>query len=227
MASWQLLDAERHADLRMTPATAAGRHFVQVVPAELTRIAARCPIFLAKHPETGRFYTGAIFGFASGENLLLQADETLDGVMPLDLERAGFFIADENIAIDREHPRFKLDEGAALFDADGKPSEHLQRVQRALGGMKVGLDETETFIKPLLELKLVEPIDIALTFDDGERLALEELYTISRDALGGLGDNAVLTLFRSGQLQLVDVMIASLQQIPLLARRRNDRLLLG
>lgn len=227
MASWELLDAERHADLRIAPASAVARHFVQVVPAEFTRIAARCPILFAKHPETGRFYAGAIFGFASGENLLLQSGDTLDGVMPLDLERAGFFISDENIVIDRDHPRFGPGGAAMLFDAEGKPSEHLQRVQRALAGMKAGLDETETFIRPLLELKLVELIDIALTFDDGERVALEELYTISRDALGSLGDAEVLALHRGGQLQLAEIMIASLQQIPLLARRRNDRLLQG
>ena len=224
MASWELLDAQNHADLRVAPASAAGRHFVQVVPSEFARMAARCPILFAKNPETGRFYAGAVFGFAAGENLLIQPGGPFDGVMPMDFERAGFFIADENIVIDREHPRFGL-EGASLFDDDGRPSEQLQRVQRALAGMKSGLDETEAFIKPLLDFRLVEPVDIDLTFDDGERVALEELYTISRDALGRLDDAAVLTLFRGKHLQLIEIMIASLQQIPLLARRRNDRLL--
>lgn len=234
MATWELLDTKGHADLRIARARLDQRHFVQVVPSEFARIATRCPILLAKHPETGRFYAGAVFGFVSGENLLIDPGGTLDGAMPTDVERAGFFITDDKIVIDREHPRFHAEgvalkgaasEGLALFEADGRPSEHLQRVQRALAVMKHGLEASDAFIETLLRHKLVEPIDIALTFDDGQQVALEQLYTVSRDALGDLDDAAVLALFRGGQLQLVEIMIASLQQIPLLARRRNDRLL--
>ena len=224
MATWELLDTTGHANLRIAPARLDQRHFVQVVPSEFAKIATRCPILLAKHPETGRFYPGAVFGFVAGENLLIEPGGTLDGAMPTDAERTGFFINDDNIVIDREHPRFQA-EGAALFESDGRPSEHLQRVQRALAVMKRGLEASDDFIETLLRHKLVEPIDIALTFDDGQRVALEDLYTVSRDALGDLDDATVMTLFRGGQLQLVEIMIASLQQIPLLARRRNDRLL--
>jgi hypothetical protein len=96
-------------------------------------------------------------------------------------------------------------------------------VQRALGLLKAGLDTTEPFIAAMLEAGLVEPIDISLSFDDGEKIALTGLYTISRDALSELDDAAVLRLFRAGHLQLAQTMIDSLDQIPLLARRRNDR----
>lgn len=226
MPAWELLDVQRHADLRMAPPRAEGRHFVQVVPAEFARIATRCPILFAKHPDTGRFYAGAVFGFADGENLLVAPGGGLDGAMPLDLERGGFFIADDNIVIDGDHPRFRS-AGVPLFEGESQLSESLQRVQRALAGMKHGLEESDRFIETLLGLKLIEPIDIALTFDDGARVELEELYTISRDSLGALDDAAVLALFRGGHLQLAEIMIASLQQIPLLARRRNDRLTLG
>jgi hypothetical protein len=79
----------------------------------------------------------------------------------------------------------------------------------------------------LVKLRLIEPIDISLTFDDGTRRQLEDLYTVNQDALRALPDAQVLELFRSGYLQLIYLMIASLKHVPVLARMKNNRLLAG
>ncbi len=75
-----------------------------------------------------------------------------------------------------------------------------------------------------MRLKLVEPIDISLEFDDGQRLSLDGLYTISRDNLNELTDSDTIALFRCGYLQAAITMSISLNQINVLARRRNNRL---
>lgn len=224
MADLEMLSAEAHARLSVRPATVAGRHFVQVVPGEFGRIGARCPILFTKNPDTGAFYAGALFGFSAGENLLVGADGRLDGFVPLDSEREGFFITGDAISIDPGHARFGGHQGAPLFEGAGEPSGALKRVQRALAGLKTGLEESDAFLQVLLAHQLIEPIDIALNFDDGSHIALEGLYTISRDALHDLGDAAVLGLFRAGYLQLASIVIESLHQVSLLARKRNDRL---
>ena len=223
MPDWEMLNTERHAALRVRSASAEGRHFAQVVPAEFARVATRCPILLTKHPETGAFYAGALFGFVAGENLLVDDDGAFEGPTPFDVERQGFFITDENIVIDRDHPRFGA-EGMPLFDEDGGATDALKRVQHALSALHVGLKESDRFMQTVLAMKLVEPIDVSLAFDDGERITLEGLYTISRDALSDLPDADVLTLYRSGDLALIHILSASLQQIPVLAKRRNARL---
>ena len=124
MPDWEILNTERHAALHARNASAEGRHFAQIVPAEFARMATRSPIFLTKHPETGAFYAGALLGFVAGENLLIDDHGALEGPMPFDLERQGFFIADENIVIDRDHPRFAA-EGVPLFDDDGASTDML------------------------------------------------------------------------------------------------------
>jgi hypothetical protein len=43
--------------------------------------------------------------------------------------------------------------------------------------------------------------------------------------LRALPDNAVVDLFRKGYLQLIYLMIASLKQVPVLAQKKNRRLL--
>jgi hypothetical protein len=220
----ELLNAEAHHALTVRPACGEGRHFVQIVPSELARLATRTPIALTKHPETGRFYLGAIYGFSPGENLLLDDTGKLDGSVPLDWEREAFFVEGDAIAIDSAHPRF-AGEGQRLFDADGDPTDALRRIQRALAGLHAGLTESETLIAALLAAKLIEPFDVSLSFDDGVKVHLEGLYTISRDALADLPDAELGALLRAGHLQAALAIADSLNQIPLLARRRNDRLL--
>jgi hypothetical protein len=182
---------------------------------------------LAKNPENGRFYAAALFGFKPGENLLADDPGASRAFRPLDVERQAFFTSGENIAIDVEHPRISESEGAPLFDEDGEPADDLRGIQRALGLLVAGNEQTESFIQQLVDLRLVEPIDISLNFDDGEKLHLDGLYTVSLDAIAELDDDAVLSLFRNGYLQLAYTMAGSLKQIPVLAHRRNERLATG
>lgn len=224
MTKLEILNSEQHRGLRLRRATAEWPHIVQIVVSEFASAAACCPILLAKNPETGRFYAGAMFGLRPGENLIADDPGASRAFRPLDLERQGFFISDEHIAIDVEHPRLGESEGEPLFDADGEPAEPLRRIQRALGLLATGVEETDTFIQRLVELRLVEPIDISLRFDDGEKLELAGLYTVSLDSIAELDDSAALSLFRNGYLQLAYTIAGSLRQISVLAHRRNQRL---
>jgi len=220
----ELLNTQTHQLLRLRPDHEAAPHFVQVVAAEFAAAATRCPILFTKNAETGQFYAGAMYGFKPGENLLERDSGDVRLYRPLDLERQGFFISDENIAIDRSYAGFDENEGEPLFEPDGAPSERLRHIQRALGQLKTGVEETDAFIQMLLKHRLVEAIDISLRFDDVETLTLQGLYTIGLDSLRELDDTVALDLFRRGYLQLAYCMIGSLKQITLLAQRRNQRL---
>jgi hypothetical protein len=223
MGRLEPLNLESHRLLRVRAPAREGRIFIQIVASEFEAATAACPILFSKSPETGQFYAGAMFGFRPEEPPLTAEDE----FVPHDIERQGFFIAGDEMAVDLEHPRISETTGEPLFDEDGQPTVPLRRVQRALGQLKVGIEFTDAFIRALLDLKLIEPIDISLRFDDGETLHLEGLYTISRDRLHDLEDADALSLFRNGYLQLAHVMIASLQHIRLMADRRNRRLAQG
>ncbi|MET3663410.1 SapC family protein [Caulobacter sp. 1776] len=221
----ELLSAARHGGLRLGEPPRSGPHFVQVVASEFVAAAAVCPIFLTKNAETGRFYAGAMFGFEPGENLLRGDEASRQMFTPLDLERAGFYVADDNaIAVDPAHPRFASAQGAALFDSDGQPSQPLRRVQHALAQLGAGVPATDAFIQALVEARLVEQVDVDLSFDDGRTLNLAGLYTVSLDALGALEDAVALDFFRRGYLQLIYAMSGSLKQVSRLAKLRNDKI---
>ena len=220
----ELLDKQKHAHLRIQQPSWRNDHFRQIIVSEFSAAAAVCPIFLTKNSETGDFYAGALFGFSANENLLADQQEMTSSFQPLDLAREAFYITGENISIDPEHSRFSETAGELLFDSDGEPGDALRKIQRVLGQMNIGMAETESFIAALLAEKLVEPLDISLRFDDGETVNLHGLYTVSLDRLQELDDSQALTLFRSGHLQLIYTMAASLRQVNVLAHRRNLRL---
>lgn len=220
MPNLQLLNPQSHGHLRLRPVAEVVPHFVQILVTEFMVASASCPILFTKDAESGGFYVGAMFGFKPGENLLGSA-ENRGGFTPLTLLREGFFMSERNIAIDRDHARFSEHEGEPLFNEAHEPGNSLRAIQRTLGEIHSGLERTKSFISELSALKLIEPIDISLKFDDGERLTLQGLYTVSLDRLRDVGDAAALRLFRAGHLQLAYVMAASLKQIPRLAQLRE------
>lgn len=222
MAKLEVLNPTAHADLRISANNAERRHFVQLVASEFLAAMHDYPILLTKHAETGAFYAGAIMGLEPGKNLVAVEGE-LPGYRPADLVRQGFFVIDGAIAVDRDDPIFTRD-GQPLFDATGAPSEALKRVQRAMTVLHNGLPETEAIIGRFVEHRLIEPIDIALDFDDGGRLRLDGLYSVSLDALHALPDAAALDLFRRGDLQIAYAQSASVRHLRRLARIRNERL---
>jgi len=58
--------------------------------------------------------------------------------------------------------------GKPLFDELGQPTKYLQSVMYAFQDLKPGIETTKTVHRPVfLELKLIEPMEIQVGFDDG------------------------------------------------------------
>jgi hypothetical protein len=222
----QLLNPQSHGHLRVRAPVEQAPYFVQLLASEFSSALTCCPILFTKDAETGRFYAGAMFGFKAGESLLGSVEDR-GGFTPLMLQREGFFMSGQHIAIDRDHARFSEKEGEPLFDDARDPGKSVRAIQRTLGEIHVGLERTKAFIEELAMLKLIESIDVSLQFEDGERISLQGLYTVSLDKLRDIDDAAALRLFRSGDLQLAYAMAASLKHIPRLARLREARRRVG
>lgn len=231
MARIELVNAETHRDVhirsRADALLSSARHFVPVVASEFAKLAVRYPILFAKSAETGDFFAGAMLGIEAGENLFIGAAGEQDAYRPLELRRKPFYAVGDSLAIDMDHPRVSRAEGEPLFDADLQPTPYLRSIQAMITQITYGVAETSQFIDRLLSLKLVEPVDISLRFDDGSRHRLDGLYTVSSDSLHALDDREALTLFRDGHLRLAYLMISSLEQVRVLANLHNERLSRG
>lgn len=227
MPNIAILNNQAHRTLRVQTGAAArygdNQRFVPVIVGEFPHLAVHYPILLTKDQDTGAFFIGVMLGFDEGENLFLDV-RGMETYRPLNLQRGPFFTAGNEVAIDLDSPR--LDQGGKpLFTETGEPTQYLQSIMALFRDLKPGLDLTKTFVQTLVSLKLIEPIDIDLAFDDGSRRNLTGLYTINQNALRALPDAGVLDLFRRDYLQAIYLMVASLKQVPVLARRKNNALL--
>ena len=224
-----VLNSLVHRTVRVQAEAAAkfgdNQRFVQVVVTEFSLLVTQYPILFSKDTDTGAFFCGAMLGIDEGENLFLKEGNGHEGYRPLNLQRAPFFVSGDELAIDLDHPRVGADMGQALFNDRGEPTAYLESIKAAFQQLKPGIEMTKRFIETLLRLNLLEPVDIVLGFDDGTKRNLVDLYTVNQDLLRQLGDESVIELFRRGYLQLIYLLIASLKQIPVLAKRKNDRFL--
>jgi hypothetical protein len=222
-----VLNTETHKDLRVQSVASArygdAQRFVPVIVSEFAFLVPHYPIFFAKDSETGGFYCGVMLGIDEGENLFLAEDGSSDGYRPLNLRRGPFFTAGSDIAIDLDHPRVDTG-GQPLFTEAGEPSDYLKSIMGLFRDLRPGLEQTGIFIETLMKMKLVEPIDISLAFDDGTSRQLDGLYTINQETLKKLADVDIIDLFRRGYLQAIYLMIASLKQVLVLAQKKNARL---
>lgn len=225
MSNIVILDSGSHRHLRVHARAAAqygdNQRFVGVVLSEFQALAMHYPILFSKDADTGQFYCGAMLGFDSGENLFLEEHRTLSAYRPLNLQRGPFLTAGPDLAIDLDHPRVAPSGDQELFTEAGEPNAYLQSVMGLMRELRPGIERTRMFIDRLMSLKLIEPMTITARFDDGMNRQFTGLYTIARDELKQLADAAALDLFRRGYLQLIYLMLASLDHVSALARRKN------
>jgi hypothetical protein len=223
------LNSETHRSLKVDARASAtygdNQRFVEVMVSEFPHLAVHYPILFSKDPRTGQFYCGAMLGFDEGENVFIEEWTEREFYRPLSLQRIPFYAHGPDLAIDLDHPRVGVEEGKTLFTASGQPTRYLESIMYAFQSLKSGMEVTQLFIARLLELKLIEPIDIEAEFDDGTTRKCVGLYTINQETVSKLPDAVVLELFRRDFLRLVYLMIASLKQFPILARKKNNRIL--
>jgi len=222
------LNKETHrslkVDARASAAYGDNQRFAHVIVNEFPLLVVHYPILFSKDANTGEFYCGVMLGFDEGENLFLEEWRDLEFYRPLGLQRVPFYAHGPDVAIDLDHPRVGVEGGTALFTEFGEPTRYLQSIIWAFQDLNSGIAVTRHFIARLLELRLIEPISIEAEFDDGETRDCVGLYTVNQETLSALPDQVVIELYRRGYLRLMHLMIASLKQIPVLARKKNGRI---
>lgn len=219
------LNTQSHQKLRVhaQPSATLGdnQRFVAVVIGEFAALAMHCPLFFSKDANTGRFYCGAMLGFDDNENLLIDEYREQKAYRPLHLQRGPFHASGSDIAIDLDHPRVASSGDQALFDAGGQPTPYLNSIIALVNDLNMGVERSKDFIDTLLRLKLIDPLTLKSSFDDGTKREITGLYTANQERLRGLPDADVVDLFRKGYLQLIYLQLSSLNHVSTLVRKKN------
>lgn len=204
---------------------------VPVVLSEFLKLAVQFPIAFTKNKDTGQFVCVAVFGFQQGENLFIKNDQWDSLYIPLQIRRQPFFLGnseqDENqfvICIDSQNKSIQSDVGELVFDEEGKETPYTANIKAILAELVNGEAATQVFIKTLSELKLLQSMQLEITFENGESTRVEGIYTLNEDSLNRLTKDEIFSLHQQGFLSPIYTMIASLGHIYGLVDKKNKQL---
>lgn len=109
--------------------------------------------------------------------------------------------------------------GAALFEADGKPSAYTNNVLKFLQEYQAQFQRTRQFCENLRQLGLLEPMQAQITTAGGEKLSLGGFMTVSRDKLKALPGDKLAELVKTDELELVYLHLASMRNFQVMVDR--------
>lgn len=233
------VDSVKHRDLRISTASLAkygdNVNFAMLVPAELITAKNFYPIFVQKDSHTGKFFLSAMLGFQEGENLFLDESGWNAEYIPLSVQRQPFLIGQQSIAdgsarqlrqvidLDIDHPRVRGEDGARIFDDDGEPTEYLNNVADMLDMLHKGLLETDLLAERLIQYSLLESMTLTVDFNEHKKYRLENFYNINIEVLNKLSEEAIVSLFRDGTLELIYALIHSQARVSTLIRLKREQ----
>ena len=220
MATIEILDPERHADLRVAPGAATSEsHLVPVLATELRELAVEYPVVLVKNPETGEFGLFALMGLRSGENVFFSARSAGHaGYVPLDIARQPFLVAQGEqegsgaIAIDREHPLLTGEGGRPIFVGQGAQEPLIRSIRPVLTSIMSGIAPTRALIASALDNDLVSPGEIHVPDPAGD-FRLRDFYTVDASAMAKLEAQSLADLNGRGHLLALHLIAASMANV--------------
>jgi hypothetical protein len=226
-----LLNNVDHKDLRVITERGAQYgddvSFALTFPSEFRALQTHYPIVFRKSGDGTSFEAIAVLGFVEGENLFLERGRWDASHIPLTIDRLPFLIGRSGeelmVHVDLDHPRVSRSAGEPVFLPYGGNSEFLEGVTDKLMGIHQGLQSAPAFTSALVSLELLEPFVLDIELDDGSQNRLAGFYTINEERLAALDGATLERLNRSGYLQAIYMVLASLNNFRGLIDRKNRR----
>ena len=208
--------------------------YSHIYPYEFRHIQADYPIVFSRDEENNTYYALALFGFEEGENLYLHDQNTQQVYLPILMQRGPFLIGFQKdasgnlvdkkmvISIDLENPRLSKTEGEALFLPHGGHSDFTESIITILQAIHDGQSINKEFVDSVSGYDLFEPFNLDVTLDNNEMHRLTGFYTINEQKLAELPVDAIAELNKSGALQGIYMVLASLSNLRKLIERKNN-----
>ncbi len=157
----------------------------------------------------------AVMGLTQNQNLYVSGERWRAQYMPAILRFYPFCIAriDQTrfaVCMDTAFKGLNAEEGQPLFDAEGKPAELLQTMQKQLESLEAEIQRTRLVGQRLQELDLLREMRFDATMPDGTQHTVDGFLTVDEEKVTALPDNVVAELHRNGMLGLVHLHWVSL-----------------
>jgi len=223
------ITAERHSNWHAREVTdfsfAKKTNSVPLMAAEFLSALSDYPIVFAGDDES--VLPVLLLGMHNSENAFIGSDGDWKGrYIPAFVRRYPFVLAlsDDGdkyyLCIDESFPGFnQSDEGPALINEDGTPTEYTEGVLQFLSQYQAEFERTQAICKKLKELNLLEAKQVQATSPNGETITVDGFYAVEPSRLATLTSEAIVDLVRSGIYELICFHLASLRNFELLRDR--------
>lgn len=215
------VSAARHADVCLASgadyAFSAGINAVPLMAVEFLRAATEYAIvFTAAGDDV---VPAVVLGVRGNQNLYLSADKQWQAeYIPAFIRRYPFVFSSSaagktlTLCIDESHPGVNREgRGERLFGDDGKPTPYVERVLKFLQEYQAHFERTRQFGRRIQELGLLEPMQAQVTTPKGEKLSLNGFLSVSRAKLRQLDGDALATLAKTDELELLYLQMHSMR----------------
>lgn len=228
-----LLDRERHRRRRVQAANgfafARRAHSLLLAGVEFNEACKEYAIVFTRSP-AGKVVPVAMLGLRAGENLFVGDDGRWDArYVPAFVRRYPFVLAqlpgEQQLAVcvDEAFPGWNVAAGEPLFDAEGRDTAFLRNALDFLAQYQREHERTEAFCARLEQAGLLKEMNARANLTDGRAFTVDGLLVVDEPKLMALPDETVLSLFRSGELHLVSMHLASLSNMQRLVDRMAQR----
>lgn len=227
----ELLNNIQHRDLRIVTRRGAawGDDVMScpVVADEFRSLQAHYPVLFQPDGQ-GSFLPVALFGLVQGENLFLDGERWDADYIPLAMRRMPFSIGvageELRMMVDMASPRVaRGPEGEAVFLPQGGTTEFVEEANSVLRTLHEGLEAVPDFVQTLVANELLEPFVFDVERPDGTHGQLQGLHLINEERLAALDAGTIGLLHQADYLQPIYMAMASLSNLPVLARRHLGR----
>jgi hypothetical protein len=170
-----------------------------------------------------------MLGLRSHENLHVDDEGRWGGnYIPAFVRRYPFVLAQLGseqlgVCIDEAYAGFNQKEGEQLFDAQGRNTPFLATALEFLEGYQREFARTELVCQRLEQAGLFREMNAKADLVDGRSFTVNGLLVVDEPKLMALPDAVALSLFRSGELHLVSMHLASLSNMHRLVDRMAQR----
>lgn len=211
----------RKVSVRQTTSFAFARdvNSVPIVDAEFARVCVEMPIVFAR-TETG-LVSLALLGTQKDRNAFVDGTNSWTGrYVPAFFRRYPFIFAVQpdkdqmTLCIDESYEGLNSEDlGERMFDGEGKETSYLRTVLRFVEEYQATFNRTQAFCDRLDAAGLLEEARIDYTLADGTSGRVTGFLRVSAEKFRALDDETVVRMFRTGDLDMVQMHLLSMQQV--------------
>lgn len=228
-----LLDRNKHRRTRVRPgagfAFARNTNSLFVAGVEFNEASKEYAIVFTRSGNGGQPVPVLLMGMRDKENLFVgDADRWEGRYVPAFVRRYPFVLTPGPqqqlaVCIDEASAAVTETDGEALFDEQGAETPFLKKTLEFLGDFQREYARTEAFCKRLDEAGLLTEMNARADLKNGTSYTVNGMLIVDEKKLLALPDATALSLFRSGELHLVSIHLASLTNMQRLVDRMAQR----